>query len=122
MTDDSFIRLPGGKRNTFYGKCLLVAIAACLVGRWMSADMAADYAKGQALTLEAYTAGFEAHRAELMSSTMSLPVGILVAGVMITGLFAAYEVLGALLGTLISRMMPAESPAPGSGPGAPGAA
>jgi hypothetical protein len=116
MTDDSSIRSQGSARNTFYGKCLLVAIAACLIGRWVSADMAADYAKGQALTLEAYTAGYEAYRAGLMDSTISLPVGILVAGIMITGLFAVYEVLGALLGTLISRMAPTEPRAPNPGP------
>ena len=68
-------------------------------------DIAADYAKGQALTLDSYTADYEAYRAELMGSTWSVPEGVLIYGVMLFGVFAIYEILGWMAGALIGRVL-----------------
>lgn len=114
MSDLVSVRLPRSSRNTFYGKLVLLLGLSVWAGRYFALDTAADYAKGQALTLAQYTANFEGYRAHLMGTQYSVAVGVLIFGGMIGGFFAAYEVLGSLIGALIGRVLPSELDAPAS--------
>lgn len=112
MSDATSIRMSLRARNTLLAKCFLILLLSWLSGRALAKDVAADYARGEALTLEEYTAGYEAYRAELMSVDMPPAAGIIVFGVVVGGILVLYELAGAGFGMLIGKMFPPSEEGP----------
>ena len=59
-------------RNSMIGKIVILLIAGCLLGYFMALDKAADFERGQHLTLEKYTEEFGQYRAKLSRGPMPM--------------------------------------------------
>lgn len=103
------IRIAWKLRNRIVGKALLVVVLSVLAGLGFAATFADDYAKGQALTLEAYTADFDAYRAGLLDTTIWPAWGWMMMSVlMLGGAVVIYELAGWLFGWLVGKAWPDE--------------
>lgn len=88
-----------------FGKAVLLLLLGLWAADAMTDSARADYARGEALTLEAYTAGYEAHRAELMADTDEFGMNALIIVVMFAGAASLYEVAGYGLGRAVQRLI-----------------
>ena len=108
MTEPSF-QIAWSLRNRIVG-LLLVVVLSVLAGLAYAASFAADYAKGQALTLEAYTADFDAYRAGLLDTTVLPAWGwIMICVAMLGALVIAYELAGWAFAWVVWKAWPAPS-------------
>lgn len=85
------------------GKVILVLLLACFAAYMMHQQKAEDHLRGEQLTLEEYTEGFEAHKAKLSKPPTPLLPGILIMASLLGLTFAIYEALGRLIGLLLQR-------------------
>jgi hypothetical protein len=86
-------------RNRLLGKLILVTVLSALMGYAFAVDYASDLAKGNALTLELYTADFDAYRAGLLDAVQWPMWGLAMLSFFMLGcVVLAYEVLGAAFG------------------------
>ena len=92
-------------RNRLVGKLILVTLLSALAGSALAGDFASDLAKGNALTLELYTADYDAYRAGLLETTQWPTWGLAMLCFFMLGLvLVAYEVLGAAFGWAVARL------------------
>jgi hypothetical protein len=94
MPQDLTVTVSPTTRNIFLAKVLVVLLVGIAVGLWLTADSAADYRKGQALTIEEYTANYQQYRAELMHEPGPTWVDIALCIVLAVGTFGIYEAAG----------------------------
>lgn len=106
---ESDLRIAPALRNKVLGKFFLTVALSILAGFAMRASLAADYAKGTSLTLEAYTADYESYRAAL-TGTLQWPTWgwIILCFFLVGGAILTYEALGAAFSWLVARAWASE--------------
>ncbi len=110
------ITIPRATRNIAFGKILAVLISGCLFGYWFSLNSAADFHKGQKLTLKEYSANYERYKANLLSPGPIPIVGGIFAMILVLAVFfGLYELLGFLLGLMIGKLINVNDPKSESG-------
>lgn len=98
LTPQPLTRMLSMSPYVLFGKALLTLGLALWAADAMTESARTDLARGEALTLEEYTAGYEAHRADLMDDTDGFGVNAAIMIVLFAGTVALYEVLGYGLG------------------------
>ena len=99
------LRLSPRLRNRLLGKLILITILSALAGYALAAEFASDLAKGNALTLELYTADYDGYRAELLEAVQWPVWGLAMLCFFMLGcVVVAYEVLGAAFGWAVARL------------------
>ena len=95
--------VPASGDGTAVGKLIFILLLSCILGYLIVQDKAGDNLRGEQLTLEEYTAGFEAHKARLSKppGSMLFEIGLLASFAVV--LFASYELVGHLIGRLLVR-------------------
>lgn len=98
------VTFTGTARDRAIGKLVAILLLALVAGAIFARDNARDRAEGERLTMEAYVAEFEAHKAKLKSKPASLLVGI--ATFALIGLVSAavYELLASAASWSIGRL------------------
>jgi hypothetical protein len=114
---DSLARLTNQSPRVLYAKFVLVLAAALRAARAFTASQHADYARGEALTREAYIAEYEQYRADLMDDRDGVGLNFLFLGVFMAGIFTIYELGGyALARVSLTLVRPgAQQPSLGGG-------
>ena len=99
------LRLSPRLRNRLLGKLILITVLSALAGYALAAEFASDLAKGNALTLELYTADYDAYRAGLLESTQWPTWGLAMLSFFMLGcVVVVYEVLGAGFGWAMGKL------------------
>lgn len=119
ITTRPLIRIGPGvfPRHLVAGKLLAMVLLGAGLGYLLGLSMAADAAKGAALTLDDYVAEFETYRAGLVDSAMPVGAVVVIGILMVVGALILYEALSVLLSWGVAWLMPqlpSEAPAEGS--------
>ena len=98
------LQIPPALRNRVLGKTFLVVILSALLGVALTMSIAADYAKGSALTLAQYTSNFEEYRAGLLNGPRwSAWAWSMVCFLLVGGVVILYEAFGWLFAAGVAR-------------------
>lgn len=87
-----------------FGKMMVVVAAALWGAQALTASNQEDYRRGEALTLESYSADYENYRHDLMDNTESFAFNATLMVVMLVGVFSIYEVTGYALGRGVAAL------------------
>lgn len=103
-------------RHLLVGKFFAMILLGALIGHLMGKSLAADAARGEALTRDAYVANFDTYKADLIAEKEPM-AGMMVAGVLfVIGTLVTYEAAAVFISWGVAWL------SPGAGPAAPEAA
>lgn len=81
------------QKQLLVAKMFIALAVALVVGYAVGVSTAQDAERGRSLTLKAYIADFERHKANLESSDMPMAAAVVAGVIMVVGTFGLYELL-----------------------------
>jgi hypothetical protein len=97
------IRVPAHTSRVILSKAIVILLSGVAFGYAIIKDSARDFARGTALTKEAYLADFEHYRAALLAKEPNVALYLVVAVGMVGMLFGLYEALSRLVAWALTK-------------------
>ncbi len=87
-----------------------ILIIAVIGGYAMHQSNLDDWKKGQEMTLEKYTAGYDAYKTKLEDDTNSLSFDLFIMLLLMAGLVGIYELVNIIVAQILMAILPAPQP------------
>lgn len=87
-----------------FARGIVAVLLGIIVGYAVGRSLASDAERGRNLTMKAYIADFESHRAELVDNAMPMVAALVVGTLMVVVALAGYEVLALGVDKLLSLL------------------